>query len=201
MLRVGLTGGIGSGKSLVAELLRALGAVVVDADLVARDVVEPGTPALAEIAQRFGTGVIRPDGALDRPALAEIVFRDSHALADLNAITHPRIAERSAELIAAAPDGAVVVYDMPLLVENGLAAAYDVVLVVDCPDDVRLQRLVRLRGMDPADARARMAAQASRQERLDVADFVVDNSGPPELTRAQVEALWPQLAEAAQDPA
>ena len=199
MLRVGLTGGIGSGKSTVARRLAELGAVVIDADEVARDVVESGEPALAEIQQRFGEAVIRADGSLDRQALADIVFPDPDALAALDAITHPRIAERSARLIAAAPDDAVVVHDMPLLVELGLEGGYDVVVVVDASDEVRLDRLVRLRGLPPEDARARMARQATREQRLDAADFVVDNDGDERALLAQVDALWQELLAAGRE--
>ncbi len=193
MLRVGLTGGIGSGKSEVARLLAARGAVVVDADEVARDVVRVGEPALAEIRERFGDDVIRPDGTLDRAGLAGIVFPDPDALAALNAIMHPRIAERSAALVESAPEDAVVVYDMPLLVEQGLEAAYDVVVVVDCPDEVRLDRLVRLRGLDRDDALARMARQAGREQRLEAADFVIDNGGGLDALVPQIAALWAAL--------
>lgn len=193
MLSVGLTGGIGSGKSAVAARLAELGAVVVDADQLARDLVAAGQPALAEIIEKFGSEVIRDDGTLNRQALADIVFADDVALADLNAITHPRIAQRSAALVAAAPDDAVVVYDVPLLVENGTEAAYDVVVVVDCPDAVRLDRLSRTRGMSEADARARMAAQATREERLAAADFVVENDGTLDLLQVRVDLLWQAL--------
>jgi len=189
---VGLTGGIGSGKSEVARRLRALGAVVIDADAIAREVVEPGQPALTEIAARFGTEVLHADGTLDRAALARIVFADHAALADLNTITHPRIVQRSAELITAAPDQAVVVYDMPLLVETGLAERYDLVVVVDAPDEVRLDRLMR-RGMDRQDAARRMAAQADRERRLAFADVVIDNGGPLAALEPQVRALWGRL--------
>ena len=199
MLTVGLTGGIGSGKSAVAARLADLGAVVVDADVVAREVVEPGEPALVEIRDRFGDAMIRADGSLDRQALADIVFADPEALADLNAIMHPRIAARSQALVADAPDDSVVVYDMPLLVEQGIAAGYDVVVVVDCGDDIRLDRLVRLRGMGESDARARMAAQATRDERLAAADFVISNDGTPADRDRQVDVLWRALVEAATD--
>jgi dephospho-CoA kinase len=190
-MRIALTGGIGSGKSTVAGLLHVRGAVVVDADAVAREVVEPGQHALDEIREAFGPGVIDADGRLDRARLAEIVFADADALGRLNAITHPRIAARSAELLARAPEGAIVVYDMPLLVEQGPAAlaGWDHILVVDCPDDMRLQRLVE-RGLDVADARRRIAAQATREERLAIAGTVLDNSGDlPEL-ESQVDRLW-----------
>lgn len=190
-MRLALTGGIGSGKTTVARLLAEHGAVVVDADAIAREVVEPGQPALEDIVRAFGSGVLGADGRLDRPALAAIVFSDEDARKRLNAITHPRIAARSAELLGAAPDDAVVVYDMPLLVEQGPAAltGWDAVVVVDAPDEIRLARLVD-RGMEPDDARARIAAQAARDERLAIADHVVDNSGDLDSLRGQIDALW-----------
>jgi dephospho-CoA kinase len=193
-MKVALTGGIGSGKSTVARMLAQRGAVIVDADAIAREIVEPGEPALDEIREAFGAGVIEPDGRLDRGRLAEIVFADPEALGRLNAITHPRIAQRSAELIAEAPADAVVVYDMPLLVEQGPEAlqGWDAIIVVDSPDEVRLQRLV-YRGLSLEDARRRMAAQASREERRAVADQVIDNAGDlPECER-QVDRLWRAL--------
>lgn len=193
MLKVGLTGGIGSGKSAVSRLLAERGAVVVDADAIAREVVEPGTPGLAAVVAEFGDGVLRPDGSLDRPALGAIVFSDPQRLAALNAIVHPLIAARTGELVAAAPAAAVVVHDVPLLTENNLAAGYDVVVVVDVPVELQLDRLVRLRGMTEADARARIAAQADREQRLAVAHLVIDNSGTLEQLAAQVDALWADL--------
>ena len=196
MLRVGLTGGIGSGKSAVAERLAALGAVVIDVDRLAREVVEPGTPGLEQVVTEFGREVVGPDGALDRKLLAAIVFADPQRLAALNAIVHPLVALRSSEIAAEAADDAVLVADVPLLVENNLEGAYDVVVVVDAPEDVRLRRLVE-RGMDEDDALARMAAQATREERLDVADFLVDNSGDLEALDRAVEDLWSELVEAA----
>ncbi|MDA2815174.1 dephospho-CoA kinase [Nocardiopsis sp. RSe5-2] len=178
MLRVGLTGGIGSGKSEVARRLAAAGALVVDADAIAREVVEPGTPGLAEVVAEFGEGVLDADGRLDRPRLGGIVFSDTAKLERLNAIVHPRVAERTEELMARAPEDAVVVYDVPLLVENGLQSMYDLVVVVDAPEELRVRRLVEDRGMPEEQARARIAAQASREERLAVADIVVENAGP-----------------------
>ncbi|QVQ53069.1 dephospho-CoA kinase [Spiractinospora alimapuensis] len=193
MRRVGLTGGIGSGKSEVARRLAARGAVVVDADQVAREVVAPGTPGLRAVVERFGTEVLRPDGALDRERLGRLVFADADELAALNAIVHPRVAARTQELVAAAPDDAVVVYDVPLLVENDLGPDFDVVVVVDAPEDVRLARLVRDRGMDEAHAKERIAAQASRERRLAAADHVIDNSGALTDLDSRVEALWREI--------
>jgi dephospho-CoA kinase len=190
-MRIALTGGIGSGKSTVARMLAERGAVIVDADAIAREIVEPGQPALVEIRAAFGDGIITADGRLDRARLAAIVFSDSEALARLNAITHPRIAERSAELLAAAPAESVVVYDMPLLVEQGDDAlrGWDAIVVVDCPDDLRLARLIA-RGLAPEDAERRLRAQASREERLAAADVVVDNSGDLAGLDAAVDGLW-----------
>ncbi|MFC5146536.1 dephospho-CoA kinase [Streptomyces aureoversilis] len=197
MLRVGLTGGIGAGKSEVSRLLASYGAVIVDSDRIAREVVEPGTPGLAAVVAEFGEAVLTPEGALDRPRLGAVVFADPDRLAALNAIVHPLVRARSAELEAAAAPGAVVVHDVPLLAENGLAPLYDLVLVVDAGTETRLDRLVRLRGMTPDEARARMAAQATREDRLAVADFVIDNDGPIEALRRQVEKVWDELRERA----
>ncbi|GGP68581.1 dephospho-CoA kinase [Streptomyces abikoensis] len=197
MLKVGLTGGIGAGKSEVSRLLASYGAVVVDSDRIAREVVEPGTPGLAAVVAEFGPGVLTPEGALDRPALGAIVFADKGRLAALNAIVHPLVRARSAELEAAAGPDAVVVHDVPLLAENGLAPLYDLVVVIDAGTETRLDRLVRLRGMTPDEARARMAAQATREERLAVADLVIDNDGPLEALEPQVRAVWEQLRERA----
>jgi len=190
-MRIALTGGIGSGKSTVARMLAARGAVVVDADAIAREIVEPGQPALQEIREAFGPEVVAPDGTLDRARLAAIVFADADALARLNAITHPRIAERSAELLASAPADAVVVYDMPLLVEQGGEAlrGWDRIVVVDAPDEVRLERLVA-RGLEREDAERRLRAQATREQRLAVADVVLDNSGDLVALESAVDGLW-----------
>ena len=194
MLRIGLTGGIGSGKSTVSRLLAERGAIVVDADAIAREVVEPGTPGLAAVVAAFGDGVLTADGALDRPALGALVFGDPEALARLNAIVHPLVRERAAELAARVPDDGVVVHDVPLLVESGQAAdrgghAHDLVLVVETELRTRLQRLVQ-RGMTEDDARARIAVQATDEERRAVADVVLDNSGTPEELAAQVDRFW-----------
>ncbi|TXH43929.1 MAG: dephospho-CoA kinase [Actinobacteria bacterium] len=193
MRRVGLTGGIGSGKSTVAQMFADLGASVVDADAIAREVVARGTEGLAELVEQFGARILTDDGDLDRAALAAVVFSDPLARERLNAVTHPRIARRTAELIAAIPQDAVLVHDVPLLVELGMQGAYDVVVVVDAPDDVRIRRLVQ-RGLDEDDARARIAAQASRDERLAVADVVIENAGDLDDLRRQVTAAWPQVS-------
>ena len=189
MLRIGLTGGIGSGKSTVSELLAARGAVIVDADRIAREVVEPGTPGLADVIEAFGEQVRAADGSLDRPALAAVVFSDPAARARLDAIVHPLVRRRSAELVAAAPAGAVVVNDVPLLVETGQAASFDVVLVVEADPEIRVARLVQ-RGLTEDDARARIASQASDEQRRAVADVVLDNSGTPEELAEQVDRFW-----------
>lgn len=200
MIKVGLTGGIGSGKSEVARLLASYGAVVIDADALAREVVGAGTPGLAAVVERFGPDVLRADGSLDRPKLGRIVFGDAAALGALNAIVHPLVGRRSAELMAAAPADAVVVYDVPLLVENDLGSAYDLVVVVDAAEQTQLDRLVRLRGMAEADAHARMAAQASRAQRLAAADVVVHNDGSYAELAEQVAALWARLGSAGAGP-
>ncbi|MET7342904.1 dephospho-CoA kinase [Streptomyces sp. NPDC087866] len=193
MLKVGLTGGIGAGKSEVSRLLVGHGAVLVDADRIAREVVEPGTPGLAAVVEEFGPGILTPEGTLDRPALGAIVFADPDRLAALNAIVHPLVRDRSAELEKAAGPDSVVVHDVPLLTENGLAPLYDLVVVVDAAPETQLDRLVRLRGMTEADARARMAAQATREQRRAVADLVIDNDGPVEELEAQVRTVWAEL--------
>lgn len=190
MLKVGLTGGIGSGKSEVTRRLAALGAYVVDADVLARDVVEPGTPGLAAVAAEFGAEVLRPDGSLDRDRLGAIVFADPAARARLNAIVHPLVGAATAERFAAAPADAIVVHDVPLLVEVGLAAAYDVVLVVAATPETQGSRLVRARGMSADEARSRIAAQAPLADKLAVADFVITNDGSLDDLDRQVQAVW-----------
>jgi dephospho-CoA kinase len=193
VLRVGLTGGIGAGKSEVSRRLAAQGAVVIDADLIAREVVEPGTEGLAEVVEAFGDGVLRPDGALDRGRLGDLVFADPQLRSQLNTIIHPKVAKRMAELERAAGPGAIVVHDVPLIAENGRAGAYDVVVVVDARPKVQAERLVRRRGMTREQAGARMAAQASREQRLAIADIVIDNSGSLTELDRQVGDLWAQL--------
>ena len=191
---IGLTGGIGSGKTTVAERLRQKGAFVVDADRIAREIVEPGQPALAELAEAFD-GILAPGGGLDRAELARQAFASADATDTLNAITHPRIRERTTELFreAEAEGHDVVVYDMPLLIENGEAETVDTVLVVDAPHDVRLSRLVESRGLDEDDARRRIAAQVDRETRLAAADVVLDNSGDLASLIAQVDAVWEEV--------
>lgn len=193
---IGLTGGIAAGKSAVAARLAALGAVVIDADLLAREAVAPGSPALAAIRARFGDAVLAPDGSLDRPALGARVFSDPEARASLNAIVHPAVQrlyrERLAQIGTDDPE-AIVVYDVPLLVEARSADEFSVVVVAHAPTDVRVERLVALRGMDRASARDRVAAQASDEERLAAADVVIDTSGTMAHTLEQVDALWERL--------
>lgn len=193
MLRVGLTGGIASGKSEVSRRLVELGAVLVDADVIAREVVEPGTEGLEEVAEAFGREVLADDGALDRAALGAIVFADPRRRELLNSIIHPRVRARAAEIAAGAPAGSVVVQDIPLLVETGQAGNFDVVVVVDAPDEVRIRRLEERNGLSEEHARARMAAQASREERLAAADHVVENAGTLEELRAAVDRLWAEV--------
>jgi dephospho-CoA kinase len=192
-LRVGLTGGIGSGKSEAARRLAAHGAVLIDADVVAREVVAPGTPGLAAVVAEFGAEILLPDGSLDRERLGSIVFADAGRRAALNAIVHPLVGRRMQELFAAAPPGSVVVYDVPLLTENNLADRYDTVVVVDTPVETQVARLVGARGMTEEAARARIAAQATRDQRLAIADHVIDNSAGLDRLAAQVDALWAEL--------
>jgi dephospho-CoA kinase len=189
-VQIGLTGGIGSGKSTAAARFAELGALLIDADTLAREVVEPGTGGLAAVVAEFGEQVLDGDGRLDRPALARVVFGDEAARERLNAIVHPRVRARAAELIAAAPPGTVVVQDVPLLVETGQAGAYDLVVVVEAPEELRVQRLARDRGMSAEEARARMASQATDEQRRAVADVVLINDGTPDQLRAKVDALW-----------
>jgi dephospho-CoA kinase len=188
-VRIGLTGGIGSGKSTVSRLLADHGAHVVDADVLAREVVAPGTPGLAAVVEAFGKGVVGPDGGLDRPALAAVVFGDPAARATLDGIVHPLVRARAVELISALPDDAVVVQDIPLLVETGQAGSFGLVLVVEADLEIRVARLVQ-RGLSEEDARARIAAQATDEQRRAVADVVLDNSGTPEELAAQVDRFW-----------
>jgi dephospho-CoA kinase len=197
MLKVGLTGGIGAGKSEVSRLLESYGAVLIDADKIAREVVAPGTPGLAAVVEAFGPEILSPDGTLDRPKLGSIVFADSDRLATLNSIVHPLVGARSMELEKAAGPDAVVIHDVPLLTENNLAPLYDVVVVVDASPETQLERLVRLRGMAESEARARMAAQATREQRRAIADLVIDNDGPLENLEPQVRKVWAELVQRA----
>jgi dephospho-CoA kinase len=201
MRLVGLTGGIGSGKSTVSAALASRGAVVVDADAIVRDVQRPGSPVLQQMADRFGGQVLAADGSLDRAAVAAIVFADADALKALNDIVHPAVgAEMNRQVMAEVATDRVVVMDIPLLTENpreGLQGK----IVVDVPEETQVQRLVQFRGFSEADARARIAKQATREQRLAIADFVVDNSGDIEALAPQIDALWAWLATLPQLPA
>jgi dephospho-CoA kinase len=197
MQLIGLTGGIASGKSVVAARLAERGAVVVDADRIAREVVEPGTPALARIATEFGGGVIASDGSLDRAALGALIFSSPEKRAALNAITHPAVSDRSHELFeaaAAADPEAVVVYDVPLLVDSGRVDEFDLVVVVNANTATRVDRMIQLRGMTRDEALHRINSQATDTERLSIADVVIDSNGTLDETLAQADALWERLS-------
>ena len=193
-MRVGLTGGVASGKSTVSAILAGLGAVVIDADLLAREVVAPGTDGLAAVVEAFGAGVLAADGSLDRPALGAIVFGDDDKRRILEGIIHPRVRARGRELEEAAPPGAVVVHDIPLLVETGQPALFDAVLVVDVPVETQVERMVAQRGMSRADAEARIRAQAPREQRLAAATYVIDNTGTREDLRDRVTEVFHELS-------
>jgi dephospho-CoA kinase len=193
MKRIGLTGGIGSGKSSVASLLLEHGAIVIDADAISRELVEPGQPALEALVAEFGPSILTPAGTLSRGELAKLAFSDPEATKRLNAIMHPLIGEESARRIQAAPESAVVVYDMPLLVETNQRDLVDLVVVVDVPEQVQIERAVSLRGLEREDVERRMQAQVSRDERLAIADYVIDNSGSVEELKASVAGLWADL--------
>lgn len=195
-MRVGLTGGVASGKSTVSAMLAELGAVVIDADLLAREVVEPGTDGLAEIVKAFGDGVLTPDGALDRPAMGALVFADEERRRTLEAIIHPRVRARGRELEAGAGPDDVVVHDIPLLAETGQASRFDAVLVVDVPVETQIERLVGLRGMTREEAEARVAAQATREERLAIATHVIVNTGTLEDLRRRVTEVFEEMVSA-----
>jgi dephospho-CoA kinase len=195
-MRVGLTGGVASGKSTVSAMLAELGAVVIDADLLAREVVAAGTDGLAEVVEAFGPEVLTTDGELDRPAVGAIVFADEQKRRALEAIVHPRVHRRGHELEDAAPEGAVVVHDIPLLAETGQADRFDAVLVVDVPTDLQVQRMSDLRGMTREDAEARIAAQAGREQRLAIATHVIDNTGTLDELRKRVEEVYAELSAA-----
>ena len=196
MLRIALTGGIASGKSTVAEELAARGAVLVDADVLAREAVEPGTPGLAAVVERFGPGVLAGD-RLDRPTLGRLVFDDADARRDLERIIHPRVRARAAEIEAAAAPDTVVVHVIPLLVETGQAGDFDLCVVVDLDPATQLRRLQERNGLSAEEAQARLDAQATREQRLAVADRVLDNNGSPNQLLRQVEKLWAELTSGA----
>ena len=193
-VRVGLTGGIASGKSTVSAILAELGAVVIDADAIAREVVAQGTPGLEAVVAEFGPGLLTPGGDLDRPAMGALVFADAGARKRLEAIIHPLVHRRSAELEAAAEAGAVVVHDIPLLAEVGRAGSFDAVIVVDAPAEVQVARMVGDRGWTREDAESRIGAQASREDRLSIATHVVDNTGSLDDLRRRVEDVYAELA-------
>jgi dephospho-CoA kinase len=195
-MKIGLTGGLGVGKSTVAALLEKRGAGIIDADQLAREVVQPGTAGLEAVVARFGARVVSPDGRLDRAALAEIVFADSAARADLNAIVHPLVRARARKLMADAPPGTVIVYDVPLLVENRLADDFDAVVVVEAPLELRISRLIE-RGLSEAQARARMASQATDAQRRAIANYLLTNDGSSEELAAKVDDLWAELGQPA----
>jgi dephospho-CoA kinase len=194
MVRVGLTGGVASGKSAVSAILAELGAVVIDADLLAREVVAPGSDGLREVVERFGPEILTPDGELDRPAMGALVFADEGKRRALESVIHPRVRARGAELEAEAAPGAVVVHDIPLLAETGQAGAFDAVLVVDVPVETQVQRMVQLRGMSEEEARSRIAAQATREQRLAVATHVIENTGTLEDLRDRVTEVFAELS-------
>ncbi|MED5815966.1 dephospho-CoA kinase [Mycolicibacterium sp. 050232] len=190
MLRIGLTGGIGAGKSTVSATFSDLGGIIVDGDVIAREVVEPGTEGLAKLVQAFGDGILLPEGALNRPALAAVAFSDDDKRATLNGIVHPLVAHRRSELIAAAHEDAVIVEDIPLLVESQMAPMFPLVIVVNADPEIRVKRLIEYRGFTEEDARARIAAQATEEQRRAVADVWLDNSGSPGAVVEQARALW-----------
>jgi dephospho-CoA kinase len=196
VLRVGLTGGIGAGKSEVSRRLAAQGAIVIDADAIAREVVAVGTPGLAEVVAAFGPAVLLSDGSLDRGKLGEIVFHDAELRTALNSIIHPRVGARTRELEEKAGQGAIVVHDVPLIAENNLVSAYDLIVVVDVPPRIQLDRLIKLRGMTRDQAKARLAAQATREQRLAIAGIVIDNSSSLAELDRQVGELWTELRRA-----
>lgn len=191
--RVGLTGGVASGKSTVAAILEELGAVVVDADQIAREVVAPGTEGLAAVVEAFGPGILTAGGELDRPALGAIVFADEEARRRLEAIVHPLVRRRGRELEAAAPEGALVVHDIPLLAETGQAESFDAVIVVDAPVETQVERMLSQRGWSREDAESRVAAQATREQRRAVATYVIDNTGTLEDLRDRVTEVFEEL--------
>lgn len=192
-MRVGLTGGIASGKSTVSSILRELGAVVIDADQIAREVVAKGTPGLAAVVEAFGAEMVTPEGELDRPRMGALVFADEARRKVLEGIVHPLVFERYAELEAAAPADGIVVHDIPLLVESGRAADFDAVIVVDAPEQTQVERMVRDRGWTEEEARARIAAQATREQRRAVATYLIENTGTREDLRRRVTEVFAAL--------
>jgi dephospho-CoA kinase len=196
-MRVGLTGGVASGKSTVSAILAELGAVVIDADKLAREVVEKGTPGLAAVVEAFGEELLTPGGDLDRPAMGALVFNDTEKRRALEAIVHPLVFERIVALEEAAPDDGVVVHDIPLLAESGRADTFDAVIVVDAPTETQVERMLRDRGWTREDAESRIAAQASREDRLAIATYVVDNTGTLADLRRRVEEIYADLRDAA----
>lgn len=195
-MRVGLTGGIASGKSTVSSILRELGAIVIDADQLAKDVVAKGTPGLAAVVEEFGPEMLTPEGELDRPRMGELVFADESARRRLEAIVHPLVFERYAELEGTAPPDAIVVHDIPLLVESGRAEEFDAVIVVDAHEDHQLERMVRDRGWTEEHARSRIAAQATREQRRAAATYLIENTGTREDLRHKVTEVFAELASA-----
>ena len=193
-MRVGLTGGVASGKSTVSAMLAELGAVVIDADLLAREVVERGTPGLARVVEEFGEELLTADGDLDRPAMGRLVFGDEERRRRLEAIVHPLVFERYAEIEGSAPADGVVVHDIPLLAESGRADTFDEVVVVDVPTELQVERMVRDRDWTEDEARSRIAAQATREQRLAIATIVVDNAGSLDDLRVRVAEVWEQLS-------
>ena len=190
---MGLTGGVASGKSTVAAMLSELGAVVIDADAIAREVVAKGTPGLARVVEEFGEELLGPDGELDRPAMGRLVFNDESARRRLEAIVHPLVWERIVELEEQAPPGAVVVHDIPLLAENARAGDFDAVIVVDAPREVQVERMTSRRGWSVEEAEARIAAQATREQRLAIATHVIENTGTLEDLRDRVTEVFEEL--------
>ena len=193
-MRIGLTGGVASGKSTVSAMFEELGATIIDADLLAREVVAKGTPGLAQVVAEFGEELLTPEGELDRPAMGRLVFADEAARRRLEAIVHPLVFERIVELEGAVPPGGVVVHDIPLLAENGRGGDFDAVVVVDAPADVQVERMTRDRGWSREDAEARMRAQASREDRLALATYVIENTGTREDLRRRVAEVYAQLS-------
>lgn len=193
-MRVGLTGGIASGKSTVSAILAELGAVIIDGDKLAREVVEPGTPGLAQVVEVFGPEILLPDGAMDRAKVGQIVFNDEAKRKVLEGIVHPLVFERYAALEASAPKDGIVIHDIPLLAESGRADTFDAVIVVEAPAEVQVERMLRDRGWSRADAESRIAAQATPEQRRAIATYLIENTGTREGLRARVEAVYAELA-------